>query len=389
MKSTLASLVASLLASAVLGQIVVDPNGGGHFRDLQAAIAAAPPNTVIKVIGGTYGPLTIDRSLTIAGAPAPTIRSPAAGSGLAQPPAITLSGNGRDRLVLQNVRVTGTVNGFVHSEAGRGISGSGFAALHVYDSVVQAHEWVLLTGLGRGQPAIELSGAATILIDHSSVQGSTTDTDSSGMGWLPPGAPGIRAPNATVIALLSTIRGGACGRSNFDLAPPEPAPCPCNTAGGVGGPGVVSAALIDVASVVAGGAGSEVFFRPTFMGPYLPWGRQPDGEPFVVGRRTLIALDLFAATAPRLGTTWQIDALFPVGLPAVMILGSLAPLPLPFGGGLLFVDVAQPFAALPTSQRTIAIPIPNDQTLGGGEACLQLLSPTTGLTSPVPFAIAF
>jgi hypothetical protein len=388
MKPTHAILVLCLCASTTPGQIVVDPSGGGHFRDLQAAITAAPANAVIKVIGGTYGPLMIDKSLTIAGAPAPTIRSPDAGSGFAQPPAIALAGNGNERLVLQNLRVRGSVNGAVYGEAGPGIRGRGFAELRVYDSVVEAHEWFLLTGLGPGQPAIELTGADTILIANSSVRGSLTDNDSTPIGWLPPGVPGIRAAGATVIALTSTIRGGGCGRSDFDFAPPEPTPCPCNTTAGVGGPGVISGSLIDVGSVVVGGSGSDVFYRPTFMGPWLPWGRQPDGQAFVVSRRTAMPLDLFAGTVPRLGTTWQIDVLFSVRLPGVLLFGSLAPTALPFLGSFLFIDPSRPFVVLP-AQRVIDIPIPNEPTLGGGEACVQVLSMESRLTNPIPFAIAF
>ena len=56
------ALAVSLLGSTALlpAQTVVDPGGGGHYRALQAAIAAVPPGTVLKVIGGTYGPLHRD-----------------------------------------------------------------------------------------------------------------------------------------------------------------------------------------------------------------------------------------------------------------------------------------------------------------------------------------
>lgn len=385
-----ASVALSLLATpGLMAQIVVDPGGGGHYRDLQAAIDAVPPGTVIKVIGGTYGPLVIGKSLTIAGAPAPTIRSPADGSPPAQPPAIALAGNGSDRLVLQNVRVSGLTNGITYSEAGCAIQGRGFAALDVYDSVIHAHEWTWLTGLGLGRPAIELSGARVILLARSDVQASTTDHDSSFLGWLPNGAEAILARGATVIALASAIRGGGCGRSQFELAPPSTSPCPCGTTNAIGGPGVVADSLIDVGAIITGGLGSEVVWRPGFTGAFLPWGRQPNGPPFVVSTRTPIPLELFAATGPRLGQLWSVDVLFTVSLPGALIVGSLAPVPWRLTGGLVFIDPALPITAVPMAQRTLGIMIPSLPSLGGSEACLQFVSLGGSLTNPIALAVGF
>ena len=73
----------ALLCAALPCQvIVVNPSGGGNFTDLQAAINAAPTDAVIHVVGGSYPPITITRSITIVGNPMPQIvQPPGDGSG--------------------------------------------------------------------------------------------------------------------------------------------------------------------------------------------------------------------------------------------------------------------------------------------------------------------
>ena len=90
-------ILASLsLACALPAQIlVVDPLGGGTHTDLQAAINAAPAGAIIQVLGGTYGPLVVNRSVTILGVYMPIVRAPYSGTGQ-QPPAISLQGTGNE-----------------------------------------------------------------------------------------------------------------------------------------------------------------------------------------------------------------------------------------------------------------------------------------------------
>ncbi len=58
-------LFAALAEGALGATLVVDPNGGGTYTSLQAAIDAAAPGDVISVRGGTYSTITLTKPLTI------------------------------------------------------------------------------------------------------------------------------------------------------------------------------------------------------------------------------------------------------------------------------------------------------------------------------------
>jgi hypothetical protein len=364
-----------LAAGAAAQTIVVDPGGGGNYRDLQTAIDAAPAGATIHVVGGSFGAIAIRRSLTIVCEPATSIAAPFTGSGQ-QPPAITLQGGGSDVAVLCNVLVAATVDGSTWTYAGPALRSSGFAAVRVYDSRLEAPRWLNITGVAWGASGIVASGAATILLERSTVAASSSGVDSSNT-WVPPGVPGIDAPDASVVQLDSTVRGGSCGPTDFDWQP-GPAPCPCQQPQGVGGAGVVCRHGFEAGSTVSGGSGSVVTWQ------YQPWGQQPDGPPFVATSWTVHQNALRQAAPLRLGTVHQL-AFSPTVLPSLMGLGApqLPPATV-VGVPHVVIDPLRPLdlAFLPVGATSFSLAVPNAPDLIGFELAEQRFDlPTLGIVA--------
>lgn len=379
----------SVCAGGAAAQVTVDPGGGGEFTQLQAAIDAVPPGTILRVVGGTYGPLTITKSLTILGDPAPTITSPPVPPGPTLPSAISLQGSGADQLVLSRVVITGTVDGFIFGSAQPAIGGSGFASVHVYDSTVRAPTWFNLTGTGSGTSAIGLPGA-TVVLARSDVRGADSETDGSGFG-VPNGVPGISAE--TVIVLDSNVVGGGAGMSYFRFGPPQPTPCPCTAFGmfGYGGPGISATRLFDAGSTIQGGAGSPVQFSfpPGFT--FWSWGRQPAGPPFEVTLHVTVESALFAFAPPELGSTFAVTVYPPAFGSGAVLVGRMGSAPMLFLGTWLFLDASALYGSFPTppGQFDLSVPIPNVQALAGLSLSFQYVSSAGSLYNPIAAVIGF
>lgn len=363
--------VAVVLAVSAPAQIVVDPKGGGNFKDLQQAIDAAPDGAVIRVKGGSYGPLRIDRSLTILGDPAPRIAPPRTGAGT-QPPAIRLVGNGSKRLTLAHVRIGGLANGWTWNEAGAGIDSSGFAEIRILHSEVHAPSWEAITGDARGMPAVRVAShdKTRLVVVACDVRGAKSWQGQSGSRGYD-GAPGIDAPQATLHLLDSTVVGGDSSDLLFPPPAPTPDPCPCKTFRGRGGDGVRVAALFDSGSRARGGAGARVYYGNRIL---RSWGKQPDGKPYVAGRRVELENDLVHWTPMRLGRFWAVShsPLREGGL--LLAAPGLSPRPVLAGAGWVLVDVDDLYFALPMPARAMGFGawVPDDPTLAGMGLALQL-----------------
>jgi hypothetical protein len=366
MKSLLALLL-SLSAVPLPAQLlVVDPLGGGTHIDLQTAINAAPAGAVIRVRGGTWGPLRITRSVTIVGENTPRITAPLSNPGPgSQPAGITLQGTGTQTAVLAGLDVSGMTDGATWNFAGPGISSSGFVRLAVHDCTVRGHDWTMnLTGFATGAAGIAVTGPATLHVARSVIAASR-GYPYPGISTIPNGAHAIAAPAATVVVLDSMVRGGSVDPAVY-LFPLFPSPCPCGTPGqepGRGGTGISAAVVHASGSTITGGTGS-----PVLQGmPPVPFGNQPDGVPILASAQTTFATVLSQGAPLRLGRVHAIG-FASTSVPALLALGSPLRWPTPaFGIQFVFVDVAQPlslhFLPVPSTAFSLAVPA-NVQLLG-------------------------
>src|ERR1700741_3607103 len=102
-RSLLAAGFALLLSTPVLATTyVVDANGGPgvDFTDLPAAVAAAQPGDVLRVMPGTYSPFTCAEGITIVGYGGPTVNGTVALSSIPLGPPMVLAGVSATNLVV-------------------------------------------------------------------------------------------------------------------------------------------------------------------------------------------------------------------------------------------------------------------------------------------------
>ncbi|MEM7202396.1 MAG: hypothetical protein AAF628_19145 [Planctomycetota bacterium] len=382
----------AVLAPVAQAQIVVDPAGSGAFTDLQAAIDAAPPGSVLRVLGGTYGPLRIDKSLTIVGDPAPLISSPRMGSGV-QVPGIDLVGTGTESFRAAHIQVSGTA-AFPYNGPGPGIRSAGFAEIGIYHSIIRGHEYEVVTATGtyQGQPGLLVRASDTprITISDSTVQGSASGVDAS-LILGPPGPAGVDAPGATVLAVDSRVTGGD-GSDSVTFG--SGTPCPCPGGFGVGGPGVIAATLYLADLIPDGGRGGQVML--TTGSSFMPWGQQPDGPGLQVG--DLQPAGAFSVVAPdpiRQGANWSLYFTPRGGLAAALLAAPLgAPQTQPGFRGPLFLDLSGPklLIGFPASKTGLTFPVPIDPLLGGAEIAFQIAiigSRFNDLSKPIPGMVGF
>jgi nitrous oxidase accessory protein NosD len=150
---------------------------GEDAPSIEAAVAAAPPNTTVEVPAGTYSVqnLTVNKSVTIDGV----------GNGT------HLRGNGNgtvirltaSRAALTDIRVTG-------------VGDIGSRRLHVNESRLNGLEWSenVQLAYGRGDAAVKVLNASQSLIENVHIQ-----TPSSGVIVLHSRGTVIRESNITVI----------------------------------------------------------------------------------------------------------------------------------------------------------------------------------------------
>ncbi len=307
----------ALSAPQALGQLFIVPSVA--YPTIQDAIDAAPEGAEITVFGGTYDPISINKALTITGTATIVADSVLGPQGQQLIPPISLSGNG-GTVVLEGLTVTGTTNGQIFGQNVPGIGGGGFDELVLLGCDVEAPSWFSLTGLGVGQPGIDV-GVPLVRLEDSVVTGGFTDIDSCDVTQLADGAAGIVAPGVVSVK-NSTVTGGAgpiiclsfgCGGSRLGGGVCNPL-----TFQGGGGPGIVcDTALIDfTASVVEGGAGAEVI---CFEGKGEFVCFMPDGEPIIATTTLSLGGQLVVP-----GTHATIAAALAVALPddVILVLGG-------------------------------------------------------------------
>ncbi len=379
-------LASFLFAPLVEADVLYVP---GDFPDVQTAIDNASSGDTIVIQGGTWGPLVIDKPLQLVGDPLPLIQGEWDSVMITTfHPPITLAGPGSGAVVLARLEVGGLVNGACcGSAASPGITGGGFSELRVYDSSVQGPEWIAITGLAFGEPAIDTS-VPFVLIERSTVRGSRTVVDSCVLNGFD-GPPGL-VTQGTVLVLDSTVHGGTTGPYCYQ-GPDCPDPCP----GGRGGIGIICDVLYRSGSTIQGGAGA---MWTTFFGAFCC--QFEDGEPLQVNADLPLANDLHGSGEMQLGMPYTLSwtSTGPIGFlffsPGAAPPTRLAPSgakksaallcrPNP-GCSTLFLDPARlTLFDVVSSPGGITVNLPVSSALIGMSGAFQLYDPEAGLTRPV------
>jgi hypothetical protein len=278
------------LAPPLVAQIDVP----GDYPDPQSAVDAASPGDVIVIHGGTWSgtgglpALTIDRAVTVIGAPAPRFVPPFNGFGQ-QPPAVRLVRPGSGTVVLENVVLGGQTNGAQFGSQSGGLVGGGFADVLVYDATITAPDWVALTGIGLGSSGIDLN-VPFLLLSRCDVSASNTEDDGC-YGFAAEGRAGVKS-TGTVVVLDSSVVGGT------HLNPCFPSPGCGPIPGGTGGPGVQATRVDEAGSTISGGPGAS---WSDSMG--VPCGSASVGSAVRASRHITLANNLLVSSPAYVGTT--------------------------------------------------------------------------------------
>jgi len=366
-RTALACLSALGLASSASSQVTVP----GDFSTPQLAVDASPSGSTVIVAGGTWGPLSIDKELTLIGEPRATFE---AGVGpnfsyFGMDPAIYLDGPGSGTVKLVNIQTSTNFDGFrgfAVSRVTSGIVGANFDAVHVYDSLIFGVEWdrSTLTGSALGASAIELDLnqglTPMLLVQDSFLRGSRSSNDFSEGGGLSSTGAGIRS-DAEVVVINSTIIGGTYDDAIafFPLVNCPAAP---------GGFAVQAPSLFEYSSSLQAGAPgsfSDVAGTTCSAAP---------GPALSVGSHLNSGSILTASTEARLGQDLTLLWNFPNSTDSgLLFISAQFIAPLSAGFGTLFLDPAQVLQVLPlnSSAGVTQLPIPNDPSLIGFEAGFQ------------------
>lgn len=377
-------LAMGLFSTSLQAQvIVVDPGGAGAYRDLQQAIQAAPAGATLVVRGGTYGPLTIQRSLKILGRPTPRIQAPEGGAG-AQPAAIQLVGTGSQRLVLDNLHIQGRADGSRWTSPGSALRGSGFAEVVVMDSTIHAPVWYNASRICAGADAIDLEGAHHLTLHRCDVRASSCDLGGAvNVMAAPGGGAAVRAPGAKVTLLESVLAGGDGPTASWNWFPTSQ-PCTCPGLGGEGGDGVIAAEVFRSDSAISGGQGGEVHVNG------VSFGRQEAGEAVRANQLHPVSQARLLSTSPAIiGQPWSV--VFPTSpMGGFLLAGPPRATPLAFGSEWFFLASAPIVMDLMPSTSTFGFLVPNRRFLIGTEVNFQVLDVlSTSLSAPLPVVIGF
>lgn len=389
-----AVLALAFAARAPAATLVVDPlGGGGAFTDLQLAIDAAQPGDVIKIVGGSWRPIVVDKPLQLVGAPMATIEfAPLAQpDGISQRPAIELRGPGAGKVLLHGLRTAGIVDGSAFQHAGTGLAGRGFDEVLVEHCALAGAKWQSLPAPRAGASGVSVR-LPYLVVSHSvvcaSTSGGSDDVQEHCQENAVDGVAGLNAQDppggeATVLLLDSFVDGGdgstlcfwksMCFFGQHD--------CPSPAKAGKGGPGLVARHLFTAGSTVLGGKGGGC----TCSDPYVVYlsGSQSDGPPLAVTTSHAFAPGAQLSAPLAMGQTATVS--WPPSPPGLLFvaLGTVKPLFAP-GAGWFALDpsLIASIVPLPAGPAQFGATVPMaPQFLGAGVA-LQAYDPAAGLTSP-------
>jgi hypothetical protein len=370
-----AALLCLVFARASAAQLVSVPE---DYSDLQAALDGVSANATIVVHGGQWLPIVIDKPVTIIGDPQPLIMPDGPPPTAASP--VTLAGPGSGVVRLVNLQLGGGVDGGFYSACDPSIAGGGFAALHVFDSLVEGAPWQFEYNIVYpGADAIRVD-VPFVWIERCTVRGadSVADGHNTYAGAFDAGD-AIVAPG-TVVLLDSSVRGGDGPSLPWDAG--GLGGCAPTCPGGSGGDGVVSAQLVRANSSIEAGSGTQ--WLDELGVDFCCQG--PAGLALDVGTVTSLADDLTSSGPALAGAPYTLAWTAPG--PAVLLFVSPGVGPAPhFGAARLFLEGPLFLGLLLPSPSQLTTHIPGSPAYSGLEFAVQLYT-TQGWSRPVAAVIA-
>jgi hypothetical protein len=365
-----------LLAPLAAAQVIDVP---GDFPDPQSAIAAAPAGATVLVHGGQWLPVVIDKPLTLLGeglplflpdGPAPMALSP-----------VTLAGPGHGVVRLVGIELGGGVDGSFYSECAASISGGGFDALHVFDSLVAGAPWQFAYNFTfPGADAIHVD-LPLVWIERCTVRGADAAAGDNATHTQAVDAGDAVVSTGTVVLLDSTAQGGDGPHLSWDDG--GGGGCPPVCPGGAGGDGVACQRLERANASIAAGAGS-VWLDENGGGLCC---EGPAGVAMIVVEDVPLQNDLVASGPALLGQPWTLSWSLPG--PAVVLFVSAGVGPAPQLGAPKLHLLAPLFVgAVLSTPSSLPVTVPADSALTGLEFGVQVYSlqgwsrPVAGVLGP-------
>ena len=376
MRKGLCGLAALMFAPALDAQTLHVPT---MFPTVQDALDAAPSGAVVVVHGGTWGPITITRPVTLIGDPTPIIGGL---DGFSSP--ITLAGSGTGQVTLSSIHAGDSFpDSIVSAVPPPGIQGGGFDELYIADSgiVAPTRGQFGCTGLGLGNSAIDVD-VPLLVLERSFAIGGGACIDDACTGappdWIPP--PAIVA--GTVVMLDSGAQGGSNG-SFQNVNWPTDAECdPANCPFLPGGTGVSCGTLYFNGSVPLAFGGQGARWSPC-SGSFCC--QSPNGQDVIASQ--VVALPDVIAIGNTVGRRITLILSAPGPLARLLVADDLVSPSLVPGFGYSFLDpgTTRSLGAVATP-GTVAFDLPRVLSLIGRTIAFQLMDPTVGLSEPVSVA---
>jgi len=372
----LVPLALLLLAPLAAAQVIDVP---GDFPDPQSAVVAAPDGATILVHGGQWLPLVIDRPLTLVGdglplflpdGPPPTALSP-----------VTLAGPGHGVVRLVGIQLGGGVDGSVYEACDPSISGGGFDALHVFDSLIVGAPWQFAYNFTfPGADAIDVD-VPLVWVERCTVRGADAAAGDNATHMTAVDAGDGIVSTGTVVLLDSSAQGGDGPQLSWDDG--GGGGCPPVCPGGAGGDGVACQRLERANASISAGAGS-VWLDENGISTCC---EGPAGSALVVGEDVPLANDLVASGPALLGQPWTLSWSLPG--PAVILFVSAGVGPAPqLGAPKLHLLPPLFVGAVLATPSSLPVTVPPDTTLTGLEFGVQVYSiqgwsrPVAGVLGP-------
>ncbi|MEX1026115.1 MAG: hypothetical protein WD226_13655 [Planctomycetota bacterium] len=337
-----------------------------EFATVSAAVKAANAGDTVVIAPGTYGPVLVDRAITLVGVGSPLIVG--GGSEEFEAP-LALRGPGTGRVRLVGLRVGGTIDASVYAVGTAAIQGDGFESLELFDCQVDGPAWIAVGELGPGLSAVAVA-VPFVVLERTIARASASLA--TGATAVPlPGAPGVRVAG-TLLLLDSIVRGGSTGPfTHTDSG------CGGQCPDSPGGDGVHANALYLAASQVSGGLGATWHDFANAVCCTCA-----DGVAERVGERTQLGTELNGTGSASLGGALVLSWNFPQPAAGLYQSFGLAP---PTTMTNSFLDLASArllFATTTGGNLSLLVP-PTATALLGLPFAFQLRFPSGAVSRPV------
>ncbi len=359
-RSVLASLLPFLVLATHLSAEVIEVPG--DFEGVQDAIDAAQAGDTIVVEFDVWsGPFVITRPLTIVGGSTmPYFRPGGAGS---TGELFVLDGPGKGTVVFSNVIIGAQIGGNFE-EGAASITGGGFEALHIYDSVVQGSPWSDNMSFVRpGVDAIDVS-VPLVWIERSEIRGGDTDNYDAY-----PHSQGFDAGHGLVTTGTAVVIDSLIDGGNGTVIRWDGDGCPQDCPGGDGGDGIVCDQLISSNSTFDSGFSSSWDQRTGGV-----WCcRGESGIAMQTQQHLTMDQDLTGSGMPQLGNSYTLDWTIP-GSTGLLFFAVAPRTPEVARGDLWCLGASATVVAAVASPSNLTLDLPVDPVWTGTEFVFQIMT---------------